>query len=388
MTPRYRSLDAWRGVACLLVILYHSTLFWSAQHATPDSSLLGRGATSVIRAMSYGNVGVALFFVISGYCIAAACESVRTGRHAVSQYFFRRFRRIYPPLWVVIGLSVGFFIVVDVIVWPRLLSTDPWMQPRPWWYSGSQWVGNLTLTESWRYHVAGGPRGHFPGQAWTLCYEEQFYAVTGLLLAISRRRFFEAVTLMTAAVLATTVALHSWHLNADGFFFDGQWILFAAGITVYWALAADQWPHGRTRGTVLLVALVTLSLSLDVQIGYLPIAFAFAILLIPLNRFDNALANAKWSRPLIFCGEMCYSLYLVHQLIARAVAAASWDLGLRSAVGTILVVVPVSLVLSLIAGRSCYLLVERRFINTRPIAFDRSNPASSQEQPLSRLSVS
>jgi peptidoglycan/LPS O-acetylase OafA/YrhL len=61
---------------------------------------------------------------------------------------------------------------------------------RPWWYSGWQWLGNLTLTESWRWHAIGDQRAHFPAQAWTLCYEEQFYAVVGLLLAISRRRFF------------------------------------------------------------------------------------------------------------------------------------------------------------------------------------------------------
>jgi hypothetical protein len=35
-------------------------------------------------------------------------------------------------------------------------------------------------------------KGQFVGQAWTLCYEEQFYIVTGLLLLVARRRFFIA----------------------------------------------------------------------------------------------------------------------------------------------------------------------------------------------------
>jgi peptidoglycan/LPS O-acetylase OafA/YrhL len=328
MTPRrYRSLDAWRGAACLLVILYHATLFWSAQYVPSSSSFLDRGATVIIRGMRYGNVGVAIFFVISGYCIAAACESVRSGRHTVPRYFIRRFRRIYPPLWAVIALSVGFFLAVDVLIWPRLLSTDPWMQPRPWWYSGWQWVGNLTLT---------------------------------------------------------SVTLRTWNLNADGFFFDGQWIAFAAGVAVYWALAGQR-SSRHARGLALLVILA--ALSIGVQVAYLPVALAFAMLLILLARFDETLANARWIRPLNVCGEMCYSLYLVHQLIARAVAAASWDLGLRSAIGTVLVVVPVSVALSLIAGRGCYLLVQRRFMNTRPVALGQSSAASTPDR-LSRLSMS
>ena len=61
---------------------------------------------------------------------------------------------------------------------------------RPGNLSGNQWLGNLTLTEFW----VPGLLGHVPrylegiGHAWSLAYEEQFYAVCGLLLIVSQRR--------------------------------------------------------------------------------------------------------------------------------------------------------------------------------------------------------
>ena len=44
-----------------------------------------------------------MFFVISGYCITAAVERSRQLGHSAGTYFWRRFRRIYPPLWMVIA---------------------------------------------------------------------------------------------------------------------------------------------------------------------------------------------------------------------------------------------------------------------------------------------
>src|SRR5690242_5129853 len=73
-SSRYELLDLWRGVACLLVVLYHSTMIFrdKAQLENTSSQTWGE---QVLAWMHYGNVGVPMFFVISGYCIAAtACS--------------------------------------------------------------------------------------------------------------------------------------------------------------------------------------------------------------------------------------------------------------------------------------------------------------------------
>ncbi len=377
--PRYDSLDAWRGVACLLVILYHSTLMQRSHAFTAGAGTLETLAQWIIQATAHGNAGVALFFVISGYCIATAGDSVRAGRHSVPKYFLRRFRRIYPPLWAVIGMSCLFFVLVDVLVWPRLLSSEPWFHPRPWWYSGWQWLGNLTLTESWRWHVIGDQRAHFPAQAWTLCYEEQFYALVGLLLAISRSRFFSGAMVVTVFTMGMMAGRALWGWPIDGFFFDGAWLLFAGGVLVYWTLHYGT-PRSRWwAGTILVVSAMTVPAGPAGSAA----AFVFAALLLVLYPLDAALMTSSWARPLIFCGQMCYSLYLVHELIVKAIAASLWNSGVQSAVATLVIVVPVSLAVSVFAGALCYQTIERRFLNTpRPISLTRRTPqAVSQPSP-------
>jgi peptidoglycan/LPS O-acetylase OafA/YrhL len=375
-SPRYQSLDLWRGVACVFVVLYHSVLVYvSGPRANEDQA-----TTAILGVLGHLNVGVFLFFVISGYCIAAASDSARRHRSAIRLYFWRRFRRIYPPLWIVIALAVLFFAVVDVTVSPGLLSEEPWSQLRPWWYSQWQWLGNVTLTETWRYHVGGGPRGHFPGQAWTLCYEEQFYAVTGALLLVPQRLFAGAlaVTVITVAVMLGASAMH---VDIAGFFFDGSWLTFASGILVYHAINYGSERVRPFSYAVLGVAAIA-AVPLGVPGGAL--AFLFSGVLLALHRHDRAITQSRVAMPLIWCGQMCYSLYLVHQLVVKAVSQWLYESGIQTGLGTLAVTVPVSLMASLIVGRAFYQVVERRFLNA-PVGIRGAIPAT--DAPLPELTT-
>ena len=174
---RFESLDHWRGLACLLVIIYHSTIVYLVTNPAHAGTV-----HALLELTHHFNVGVALFFVISGYCIAAAADNSRVRRDRIGTYFVRRFRRIYPPYWILSVARSRCSSCSTTVGARRSFPASPWPQYRPNWYSPTQWFGNLTLIETWRHHVFGSIRGHFIGQAWTLCYEEQFYFVTGMVL--------------------------------------------------------------------------------------------------------------------------------------------------------------------------------------------------------------
>jgi peptidoglycan/LPS O-acetylase OafA/YrhL len=359
--PRYQTLDAWRGLACLLVVFYHSTLI--CHDTRPDA---GSGLGSYLISFAHVcNAGVPMFFVISGYCISAAADSARRRQHSVRSYFWRRFRRIFPPLWIMIAAGVALFLVLDYLLCPGILSSPPWPQLRPWWYSGWQWLGNFTLTESWRHYLIGSPRGHFPGQAWTLCYEEQFYALTGLLLLVAARRFFSAALVLTAAVMGV-MALGHWHgVSFEGFFFDGSWLTFAAGMLVYYRTNYAGPVAGWLLNCVLAAASL-LALRGLVPVPGGEVAFPFALLLSLVHRFDLHTARARLLVPLALCGQMCYSLYLVHQLPTKAISNALHRSGVTSDAGTLLLTVPACIAASVLVGWVFYLAVERRFLNSLP----------------------
>jgi len=348
-----------------MVVLYHATLLENASRPDVMNGLASGLGAEILRVASTLKLGVALFFVISGYCIAAAADSARRRPRGVREYCVRRFRRIYPPLWAVILASVLFFLLVDY--WPLsgLLSQPPWAQPRPFWYSMSQWIGNLTLTETWRHHVWGDPRGHFPGQAWTLCYEEQFYFVTGLLAWLQPQRFFRGMCGVTALTMAAMLIGRRLGVDTSGFFFDGSWLLFAAGVGVYYRLV-----HATARQAPLidlaLVAAIPASRYLLVPIEGATVAFVFAAALPWLYRVDRRVSRSAWLRPLAVCGQMCYSLYLVHQLPVKAVSEFLRRLGVTGEWPTLLVTVPACLAVSLGLGWLFHVAIERRFLN-RPI---------------------
>jgi peptidoglycan/LPS O-acetylase OafA/YrhL len=357
---RFVSLDHWRGLACLMVVVYHSTIVYLASAPPADQ----QGVVAALLNMTHSlNVGVALFFVISGYCIAAAADNARRRNASVAEYFVRRVRRIYPPYWIVVLLSIALFFMFDYGWSAPLLSTEPWPQYRPWWYSASQWIGNLTLTETWRHHVAGGIRGHFPGQAWTLCYEEQFYFVTGMVLLCARRRFFTGIALVSLATVAIGVASQSTGTPVDGFFFDGSWLLFAAGVAVFYRIQYATALRARTID-LLLLALVAASAVVRLPIYGAIVGFVFAAALPWLYKFDRQVSSAAVLKPLLYCGQMCYSLYLVHQIPVKGVTMALYRAGLTGSASTLAISVPVAVAVSVVLGSAFHVAVERRFLNT------------------------
>src|SRR5689334_17881239 len=85
----YRMLDAWRGVASLAVVAFH----W-AEIATRRAAALDMNPLYAVS--HYGALGVQIFFVISGFCIANAGMATLRRGEPLGTYARARIRRIYP----------------------------------------------------------------------------------------------------------------------------------------------------------------------------------------------------------------------------------------------------------------------------------------------------
>ncbi len=84
---RYRTLDAMRGLAALLVMLWH----------TPGSWWAGRS----------GYLGVDLFFMISGFVIAGSYQPRLAGGMTVNAFMMLRIIRLWPCLALGAALGIG-----------------------------------------------------------------------------------------------------------------------------------------------------------------------------------------------------------------------------------------------------------------------------------------
>jgi peptidoglycan/LPS O-acetylase OafA/YrhL len=353
---RYHTLDLWRGIASLMVVLFHSTVVYGAG-STPVKGGLAEGA---LRLTYHMRLGVPMFFVISGFCIAASVDAAASRRVPAAEYFRRRFRRIFPAYWAALGLHVIAFFAIDQVLFPGLLTEGIVRHLAPWTFGGAQWLGNLTLTESWRWHLFGRPRGYVMGQSWTLCYEEQFYAVTAVLLAIAPRRLFPAAAAVTLAALGAQMLASALGVNVSGWFFDGGWTLFALGGLVYWVLNHRS---GWKLPTAAALAIFAGASALRVETWDLPFALGFSLVILMMARWDGTLIRMRALAPLRFLGRICYSLYLVHVPFVFAIAEAGRRAGLQSSSQVLLMVVPVCIAASILLAWGFHHVVERRFLN-------------------------
>jgi peptidoglycan/LPS O-acetylase OafA/YrhL len=385
--PRYRALDLWRGLACLFVVLYHASV-WANIDNAPAERLHHPIAAWMLESFDRLQVGVPMFFVISGYCIAATSDSSRRKTRAVTlDYFKRRIRRIYPPFWAVVAATMA---IAFILVWaghPAFLTMPKNQLAPPQSLTASQWLGNLTLTETWRPHIFGPPKTMWLNPAWTLCYEEQFYIVCGLLL-FAPRRFFTGIAVVSAiTVLTLTSSILTSRVQISGFFFDGYWLSFAAGVAVYYHLNYAR-PGGNASASIrmgialLLVAIVRYVFlrhsnneRLRFELYNLLLAGLFAIALLHLRPFDQRLSSSAILRPLTSCGRMCYSLYLIHWPVTILVGHALYSAGVRGFLPVLTIMIPALTAASIAAAALFYFLVERHFLNSPPRRAGESNCA-------------
>jgi len=81
------SLDIARGLAALFVFSFH--LSTNIADVSPMLGALAR----------YGYMGVPIFFVISGYCMAASAQRILSRNLPAGSFLRKRFLRIYPAFW-------------------------------------------------------------------------------------------------------------------------------------------------------------------------------------------------------------------------------------------------------------------------------------------------
>jgi peptidoglycan/LPS O-acetylase OafA/YrhL len=325
---RYKTLDAWRAIAALSVVVFHCT----NTVLTPE---MGWWA----RALLYGWAGVFVFFPISGYCILAALW--RDENATLGDFLRRRWRRIAPPYWASILLAVIVGFAAAPFNHYSLAYLDLGL---------SKWIAVLTLTQVW-VHSGGVVNPVY----WSLCYEEQFYLVVGLtLLAPARYRLY---LLVFVSMVSALYHFAQWpaSLRIEGLFL-AYWLEFACGIAAFVWLRLPE----RRVWAIVMFSLIAVSAIASRSLG-LTISAAASVAFIVLARFDDAIAATRIGTALISIGLFSYSLYLVHVPIGGRVVNGLLRIPLPLFVPSIIAVV-----VSLVAGWWFYTLVERRFLNVTP----------------------
>jgi exopolysaccharide production protein ExoZ len=297
---RYESLDHWRGVAALAVMAFHLFATWGDSH--PDARQL-----PWLVLIRHGWLGVELFFVISGYCIAERLARQYATGGSVSAYLLDRARRILPAYWAVLLLLLAI-----------RLASAPFNRAAP--IVPLDWLLAVPLLESW-FH-----RPPVLTVSWTLACELFYYLLAGVCFGtarLARRPWVGFALALLLAILGLTldplVRQTAWQL----------WPHFLLGSVVWALLRFLPAPTRLLAGLLVCGGLFAFTLQPGGVAGALSLqtAAVFAFLLLLLQPWDGAIARTRFLRPLGWVGTFSFSLYLVHLPLGsplQNLAARAW----------------------------------------------------------------
>jgi len=286
------TVDGLRGVAAMLVVLYHLCINTETllRPFTPDwlHALLG----------SFGATGVNVFFVLSGFVISMSLRNAPLSGRYVAMFALRRSVRLDPPYWVTIVLCIA-LAKLSALLFTELAGRGQ--------FPAAQVVAHLFYLQN----ILG--YGDISAVFWTLCIELQFYLVLVLVLTAAydparpRTRPILAIAALTA--LSLVLAVGQIKLPVDGLFVR-YWHMFGLGVLTCWCVFGDlAW-----RWWWALVAV-----ELFVVCGAAPSLPHFAPILaaVVLVLSRRWVAARDWLGGTVhqFLGKLSYSLYLMHPIV-------------------------------------------------------------------------
>ena len=323
---RIPALDGVRGLAILLVILFHHTLM-------RQETLLDRVYVNVAR---LGWSGVDLFFVLSGFLITGLLVDSKSGPHYYRNFYIRRTLRIFPLyyafLFYTLRICPWLWPDTDLAEMARRAMTG---RSEAWYWL---YLSNILFARDENF-------GH-PNLAvtWSLAIEEQFYLVWPLIVALTSRR---ALVWTCGGLIVTAFGLRAWLVAADA-----HWIApyvlpmcrmdaLASGGLVALAMRSEGWRSESARATLLTRARILAGVAAGVvltiwyledpldddywteplmqTVGYTALALGYAglVALAAGGPADSWLVRVLSLSALRVLGRYSYALYLFHVPVRR-----------------------------------------------------------------------
>ena len=327
MSLRLRALDGLRGLLALYILAGHSLPFL----------LLPPRLGWVASLAAHGRAAVDLFFALSSLVILHALDQ----SHVERRY----------DAWVFLGLRAGrlmpIYLLALALACLGLWAGNPF-ETMPW--LGPESAAHAMLEASWPPRLWAQIAAHLLllqgllppallpdaeyallGPTWSLSTEWQFYGMMALCLACAPRLLARGAGRATALLLLLGLGSFGlaglpppWHFGRA--FLPCEAWYFALG------MASHGWLMGRlSPGRFALVLILSLAMSGAAadpgsRLGAMAVPLVWLLCLRaekPRLWFDHLLRRLLTTRPLLWCGSLSYSLYLLHTPLQRLLMLAA-----------------------------------------------------------------
>jgi peptidoglycan/LPS O-acetylase OafA/YrhL len=289
---RLPALDGLRGVAIVLVILFHCYARWAdvMPWATPHR---------FFPLFRYGYLGVELFFLISGFVILMTLERCP----GFWSFIYRRWLRLFPAMLIASAL---------------VYASAAWLHERPAGmprgmdlFPGLLFVEPAVFNKLFKVNASA-----IEGAFWSLFVEVKFYLIFGVIYFINKKKsvFILAGLFLMAVLYKLASALYP-ELKLP---FEGAIYLltsieyfgwFAIGAFLFKAHQEKSHRYFHCSWLMLAPAIVG-SVGYDpaVAFGCVLVYVLFAATLL-IERISRLFSSPPW----LFLGFVSYPLYLIHE---------------------------------------------------------------------------
>lgn len=310
---RIKPLDAFRCIAILMVILYHYTSRYTltgtnTMYPFIPKSLYPYG-DSYETYFHHGNLGVQLFYIISGFVICMTLTKCKSFK----EFITKRLLRLFPLL-----------LICSVLTYLIPILLDPAKKYQIFHRPIINFLPSLTFSELWIWdkilHIQNKFQNieYIDNVYWTLVIEMKFYLLIAATFYISVRKFFRnwlilSLSLVCCYALLTHITGNKVIYNIKMFLetiLIAKYILYFTLGTVFYRLYEKL-----TINTTDYIILFTSS-AISI-IFFMPVADSICLLLFSLlflafiYKPDSiSLLSNKF---FLFIGMISYPLYLIHE---------------------------------------------------------------------------
>jgi peptidoglycan/LPS O-acetylase OafA/YrhL len=294
----FRVLDSWRGIAALLVALFHLNIL------------------SLIYSLDFvrnGFLFVDFFFVLSGFVITHSYSDRLVTPGGVGRFAIRRLGRLWP-LHVVVLLA---FVIVEAAKAVSVAHGAPFDKPP---FTGAASPGSILTNLFFGQSFGIEQQLTWNPLSWSICAEFWTYLIFAAALFIAatwlRRVRSASEILITAILIGAAAILMLFSRHAIDVTFDlglARCIYgFLVGHLTYrlWRMVSHvEFRRGLPEVTTLLAAILYVSLAGHAAISFLaPLVFAVVVFVFafesgPVSRLMLNRANA-------WLGRISYSMYM------------------------------------------------------------------------------
>lgn len=325
------SLHYLRGIAALIVVMYHCRFLLNGVYGQPEIGNI---------LFSKGSIGVDIFFMISGFIIAASTEKKQT----IKTFALRRIFRVIPVYWVCLAavvLVMHNFPSGQVLRSILLINLDYGKSAPTFGYS-------VIFT------------------AWTLSYEIVFYFMFMISMLISHKH-----RIMVCSFLIASLMLSFQYFNYGGLFLASEYEGLGGGLKYYFMSTLSsplmlEFIFGMVLYSIYKANQENLKLNISIFNTLLIVSAAYVFMDysgIERHGFEGMgvyaaiifssfllcrIEGKKKSKVMMWLGDISYSLYLSHAVLLTFIPMLKFRFGieLNNGFSTFLAVTALSLLIA------------------------------------------